>query len=44
MVRPEAAHSVGGAVAAVAAPMRTDTLWPRASVICEATVRFQIRS
>ena len=26
------------------AVMRTDTVWPRASAICEATVRFQIRS
>jgi hypothetical protein len=26
------------------APNRTVTVWPRASAICEATVRFQIRS
>ena len=26
------------------ASMRTDTVWPRTSAICEATVRFQIRS
>ena len=24
--------------------IRTETVWPRASAICEATVRFQIRS
>ena len=43
MDRPDAANSVSRPSAAVA-PMRTDTDWPRASTIWEATVRFQINS
>jgi hypothetical protein len=48
MVRPEAAHSVVvGASAPLrvsGASMRTDTVLPSASAICDASVRFQMRS
>jgi hypothetical protein len=45
MVRPEDDHSVvRGVGSAVVAARRTLTVLPVASAICEATVRFQIRS
>ena len=46
IVRPDAAHSVvpDSAPWVNGASMRTDTDLPVASAICEASVRFQIRS
>ena len=48
MVRPDAAHSVvvgpSARASASGASMRTDTVLPMASAICDASVRFQIRS
>jgi hypothetical protein len=40
---PEAANSTVSPPAA-AAPIRSEAVWPRASAICEATVRIQISS
>ena len=43
MVRPDEANVTASPVAAVP-PIRTLTVVPRASAICEATVRCQISS
>ena len=39
-----AALNAAARPSAVGAPSRTEAVWPRASAICEATVRFQISS
>ena len=43
MTVPEVENSASRPSDAVA-PTRTVTVWPRASAICDAMVRFQIRS
>ena len=43
VVVPATARSAAGAEA-TGASMRTDTVLPTASFICEASVRFQMRS
>ena len=46
MIVPDAANVASRAPAAPATPTltRTEAVWPRASAICEATVRFQMSS
>ena len=43
MIVPDAENSASRPSAATA-PRRIVAVWPRASAICEATVRFQMRS